>query len=255
MWGLRTILNKTCVLDQTQAVLNQQTRNTFILKRKWPLPLHKKGGKVPKMKNRHFIYELVEDTNISKKPDMKIILNKFVDGVGNVGDVLTLRPNVAYNEFLLPGLAVYATPENLQKFKTDENKSKETLQFTSPYVQRTIGVLSRLVLQITMSKTTPWKLEPWHIKTSFRKAGFVVPEHAITMPPIEINGPDLSLQEKEFFVTVKINNKEEVNVRCRIHHWATGLERLPWEEFHWKKPLEALIPEQAAILEKMPLPE
>lgn len=73
------------------------------------------------------------------------------------------------------------------------------------YFIQTMGCLSRLVLQIIMSKTQPWTLEPWHIKASFRKACFVVPEHAITMPPITIKGPDLSLQEKEFFVTVKVS--------------------------------------------------
>ncbi|XP_022121351.2 39S ribosomal protein L9, mitochondrial [Pieris rapae] len=253
MWGLRAFLNKNTVVEQ--ASFFQQIRNTFILKRRWPPPLHKKNGRVPKLKARHFVYDLIEDTNINKKPDLKVILNQFVDGAGNVGDILTLRPNVAYKEFLLPGLAVYATPDNLQKYKAAENKSRESSDFSSPYVQRTINCLSQTVLQITMNKTTPWKLEPWHIKTSLRKAGYIVPEEAITMPPKEITGPDLTLQEKEFFITVKINNKEEVNVRCRIHHWATGLERLPWEEFHWKKPLEALIPEQAEILEKMPLPQ
>lgn len=70
---------------------------------------------------------------------------------------------------------------------------------------QTMGCLSRLVLQITMSKTQPWTLEPWHVRTSFRKAGYVVPEHAIIMPTVSITGPDLSLQEKEFIVTVKVS--------------------------------------------------
>ena len=68
-----------------------------------------------------------------------------------------------------------------------------------------MGCLSSLVLQISMSKTQPWTLEPWHVRTSFRKAGYVVPEYAITMPPVTIKGPDLSLQEKEFYVTVKVS--------------------------------------------------
>lgn len=55
-------------------------QNTFILKRRWPPPLHKKTGKVPKMKGRHFVYDLVEDTNLRKATDMKIILSQFVDG-------------------------------------------------------------------------------------------------------------------------------------------------------------------------------
>lgn len=55
--------------------------------------------------------------------------------------------------------------------------------------------------------------------------------------------------------SLQINKTEKVNVRCRIHHWATGLERLPWEENHWKKPYEALFPEQAQVLEAIPLPK
>ncbi|CAH2094618.1 unnamed protein product [Euphydryas editha] len=253
MFGLRSSFCK--IIDIGPNLLHQQSRNTFILKRKWPPPLHKKGGKPAKLRARHFVYDLVEDTTVTKKPDIKIILSQFVDGVGNEGDVLTLRPAIAYREFLMPGLAVYASPENFKKYQVDENKPKAVSEFSSPYVQRTMGCLSRLVLQIIMSKTQPWTLEPWHIRASFRKAGYVVPEHAITMPPVTIKGPDLTLQEKEFFVTVKINNKEEVNVRCRIHHWATGLDRLPWVKDHWKKPLEALIPEQATTLQNMPLSE
>ncbi|CAG4953848.1 unnamed protein product [Parnassius apollo] len=253
MLGIRSIFNKAVTTFPT--LFSQQTRNTFVLKRRWPPPLHKKGGKPSKLRGRHFVYDLVEDTNVRKKPDIKIILNQFVDGIGEAGDVLTLSPAKAYKEFLVPGLAVYASPDNIAKFKVDESKPKVEGTFSSPYVQRTIGCLSRLVLHITMSKKEPWTLEPWHVRASFRKAGFVVPEYAIKMPPVEIKGPDLSLQEKEFYVTVKINNTEEVNVRCRIHHWATGLDRLPWVEFHWKKPCEALIPEQAEELEKIPLPK
>ena len=56
-----------------------------------------------------------------------------------------------------------------------------------------------------MNKMEPWTLEPWHITASFRKSGFIVPEHAIEMPPAQIKGPDLSLQDKEFYVTVTVS--------------------------------------------------
>ncbi|XP_052756645.1 39S ribosomal protein L9, mitochondrial [Galleria mellonella] len=253
MYGISSFFSKA--LASGQQLITQQTRNTFILKRKFPPPLHKKGAKVAKMKAKHFIYDLVEDTNVKKKPEVKVILKQFVDGIGNKGDVLTLRSMIAYRDYLVPGLAVYASPENLLKYNTIENKQTKEENFSSPHVQRTMSCLSRLVLNITMSKLQPWTLEPWHIKASFRKTGFVVPEYAIEMPPVTIKGPDLKLQDKEFYVTVTINKTEKVKVRCRIHHWATGLDRLPWVEFHWKKPLEALIPEQAADLEKMPLPQ
>lgn len=50
-------------------VLMQQSRNTFILKRKYPVPLHKKYETRAKLKHKHFIYELIEDTNV--KPQKK----------------------------------------------------------------------------------------------------------------------------------------------------------------------------------------
>lgn len=55
-----------------------------------------------------------------------------------------------------------------------------------------------------MNRENPWVLKPWHIKVSFRKCGYNVPEEAIIMPPKEIKGPDMNLQNKEFYVTVKV---------------------------------------------------
>lgn len=59
-----------------------------------------------------------------------------------------------------------------------------------------------------MNKDMPWTLEPWHVKVSFRKSGYVVPEEAITIPK-EIKGPDMSLENKEFFVIVTVNDKKQ----------------------------------------------
>lgn len=57
-------------------------------------------------------------------------------GVGNPGEVLSLRPNQAYRQFLMPGLAVYANPDNLEKYKVDESQPKMEKQYSSPHVQR-----------------------------------------------------------------------------------------------------------------------
>lgn len=57
-------------------------------------------------------------------------------GVGNVGDLVKMRPLKAYKELLLPGLAVYATQENMIKYKMDEEKPKTEDLYSSPYVQR-----------------------------------------------------------------------------------------------------------------------
>lgn len=103
-------------------------------------------------------------------------------------------------------------------------------------------MLQNLILSIVMNKDQPWVIEPWHIKASLRKAGYHVDEKTITLPVEKITGPDLLKQNKEFFVTVTINNLETARVKCRIHHWSTDpSERLPYVPFHWKESSEPLI--------------
>lgn len=55
-----------------------------------------------------------------------------------------------------------------------------------------------------MNMEKSWTIQPWHIKAAFRKCGYIVPEYAITLPDKQIVGPDMSLQGKEFFVTVTV---------------------------------------------------
>lgn len=55
-----------------------------------------------------------------------------------------------------------------------------------------------------MNKEMPWTLKPWHVKTSFRKCGYHVPEDTITIPSKPIQGPNMDLEGKEFFVTVVV---------------------------------------------------
>nr|CAD7407565.1 unnamed protein product [Timema cristinae] len=179
----------------------QQSRTTFILRRKTTPSLHKKGKPQQKLRARHFIYELVEDTNTRKHNKMEIILTDYVSGLGARGDKVSVKPNFAYNNLLLPGLAVYSTPENSEKYCTPQEESIKP-KFSSPYASRTVGFLSKMTLAIVMNKEIPWKLEPWHIRMSFRKAGVDVAEHAIELPEKPIKGPNLDLECKIFFVTI-----------------------------------------------------
>lgn len=105
-------------------------QNTYILKRRNPLPLHKKGEPPKQLKPKNYIYDLVENKVCKKLPDMEVILTSHVTGLGNIGDKVVVRPEYAYNELLLPGLAVYATPENEKKY--EEYETKETdVQYSS----------------------------------------------------------------------------------------------------------------------------
>lgn len=213
----------------------QPNRTTVILRRKWPPGLHKKSQQPKRLRGRHYVYEFVENTESKKKPDIEVILTDYVQGLGERGDRVFVRPNIAYNKLLLPGLAVYATPTNIERYCKEETDRK--LTYSSPFVQRTLGFLSNLHLSVTMNKEVPWTVEPWHIRASLRKHGVHVPESAIKIPDEPITGPDLDKEGKIFFVTITVNNQEKVDVKCRIHHWSTKLsDRLPFTPEYWKLP-------------------
>lgn len=71
-------------------------------------------------------------------------------------------------------------------------------------ILQTAKMLSLRVISVSMNLHNSWTLEPWHVRVAFRRAGIIVPEDALTLPPHPISGPDLSLQGKEFAVKVKV---------------------------------------------------
>lgn len=77
----------------------------------------------------------MEDTLVKKRQNLEVVLKEYVEGVGDKGDVVSLRPNEAYNNLLLPGLAVYKTPENIAKY-TKTEQDKDEILHSSPYAQR-----------------------------------------------------------------------------------------------------------------------
>lgn len=231
---------------------NQQ--NTYILKRRWEPKLHKKNEKPSKLRGRHFVYDLVEDTSTRPQINLDLILTSFVDGVGQKGDVVTVKQNYGYNKLLLPGLAVYKTPENLEQFASKETANDDDEKHSSPYAERTVNILQSLTFNVVMNKDNPWTVEKWHIRTSFRKMNIYVPEECIELPEQPITGPDLNKEQKEFYVTVTINNLEKARAKFRVHHWSTEpSERLPYVFECWKTPSEPLFGLESKSQSEKPL--
>ena len=56
-----------------------------------------------------------------------------------------------------------------------------------------------------MNVSNEWTVEAWHIRLAFLKLKMYVPVECIEMPPGEIKGPNLSLENKEFLVYVTVN--------------------------------------------------
>ncbi|KAL1401421.1 hypothetical protein pipiens_006609 [Culex pipiens pipiens] len=142
-------------------------------------------------------------------------------------------------------------PLPVARYAVERDAAAEQEQHSSAYAQRTVNKLEQLTLAVVMNKDHPWVIERWHIGASLRKAGFYVPNEAITLPDAPIEGPDLLKQNKEFFCTVTINNLEQAKLRCRIHHWSTEpSERLPYVFEHWKNQAEPLFGDDSAPVPK-----
>ncbi|CAK9808001.1 39S ribosomal protein L9, mitochondrial [Anthophora plagiata] len=246
-------IQSTFLSNQTNVIV-QQTRNTFILKRKHAPRLHKKYEKTVRLRQRNFIYELVEDTNIKKQKKIDVILLETIKNVGEKGQMINVPSIRGYETLILPKLATYATPENIEKYLIDDASIEKSMcGYSSRFVERTMNLLSQSYLCIRMSLDVPWTIEKWHIRATFRCVGYIVPEDAITLPERTISGPDMSLENKEFYVTVKINNCEEVKVRCKIRHYTSDPERI----IIYDKPIYqlsniAIFPEDQPILDSLP---
>ncbi|XP_043484779.1 39S ribosomal protein L9, mitochondrial [Leptopilina heterotoma] len=245
--------NENSLLECSKIIALQQKRTSYVMKRKYPVGLHKKTGPRygEKLKHRHFIYEVIESPYDKELKPLEVILTDYVEGIGNKGEKLTLKHSIAY-KLILPGLAVYASPENIEKYKDIDNESK--LAFSSPYVPRTMNILMSRLVMVPMNINNPWKLERWHVHSALRSHGIICPAEAIKMPDHEISGPNIELMEnKEFYIEVTINNKEKQLVRCRIHHvhkTPTLCSRLPAD--FYKYPAEPIFPEDKPILDSMP---
>lgn len=108
------------------------------MKRKTPPQLHKKHGSPKRLKSKHYVYELIQDTDTVQQPNLEVILTEYVEGIGNKGEKVSVRPNFAYHQLLLPGLAVYASAENIGKY---ERIDSSDLKYSSPTVQRVMQYL------------------------------------------------------------------------------------------------------------------
>lgn len=193
---------KKNVFLRTNELVHNQIRTIFVIKRVNPPKLHRKGEAPKNMKRKNYIYELVKNTETEKQPEIEVILKSYVEGLRNVGRKVSVSPNYAYNKLLLPGLAVYAYPANVKNFYIQTDTDKE---YSFAYALYTVKSLQRVLLSVVMNMENPWTIKPWHIKASFRKCGYIVPESAITLPETPISGPDMNLEDKEFFITVTVS--------------------------------------------------
>jgi len=200
----------------------------------------------------YFRYETVKETD-AEPNDIKIILLKSSEEFGKRGQILTLNARIARQELLLPGLAVYASPENLNKYE-NITIAEDAVSYSSSTVRVSMSELKKMVVPLVMSGQHHWNIEPKHIKFAFLSQGIIVDESNITLPDVLIKGPDPTVIEKEFGVDVKINDFEKVTIRCVLFEQPAPNDlggMIPphgWE----KRFYPPLITEQADLLRMLP---
>jgi large subunit ribosomal protein L9 len=67
------------------------------------------------------MYKFVERVHDKTTSDIACILTDSVEGVGIRGDTVTVKRRLFRNRLLPAGLAVYASPENQEKFVQDKD--------------------------------------------------------------------------------------------------------------------------------------
>lgn len=140
------------------------------------------------------------------------------------------NPAFARVDLLLPGFAVYASEENLEKYR-DILIPEEDRVFSSPYIKKVVQlgvlyhclhsvprrrrslqllpILRRKVLPLSMNIDNEWTLEPWHIQTCLERIMLSVPEECIKLPKTPISGPNMSNEGKEFLVYITVRIRDD----------------------------------------------
>lgn len=252
---LKTPSTTLSLLRNLRSPIHEEIRTAKILRRVVEPLLSKTWYKQPRsLIKENYIYVCEEVTEDRKKPNIDVILTQFVEGLGNKWDVVSVRPFYGLSHLIVPGLAMYATPENL-KLRDKMRVEKEDLgpvfsTRTSPVM---IRMLKSTIVRLPMNRDQGWTVEPWHLRIALRQVGITVPEEAIELPETPITGPDYAGKEnKVFLATIYVNKVDKGMIPFRIQHVGKAVRVDEGTEVPFEKlPVEALFPEQEATLQEL----
>ncbi|XP_061872110.1 large ribosomal subunit protein bL9m [Colius striatus] len=195
-----------------RALSLSHSRDTVIVERWWQVPLAKEGQEPWLHPRRHRVYRLLEDTKHRPKEPLQLILTQAVEGLGHRGDVVSVKKHVGRNKLLPQGLAVYASPENRDRFEQEKLQQEgklEALQTQSG--ERTIKFLQRCRLEVGMKNNVQWELNNEIVARHFLKNLRVfVPPHALRLPEEPIT------RWGEYWCDVTVNGLDTVRVPMSV---------------------------------------
>jgi len=199
---------------------------------------------------RHFRYDVVEETD-AEPADIKVLILKSSEEFGRRGQIRSINARIARQELLLPGLGIYASPYNLEKYKKIV-LPEDSVQFSSETVSKCVADMSKYVVPIIMNGDNRWTLEPWHVRFALLNHGVSLEEHCIKLPDQKISGPNQTLEGKEFLLTLQINDFERAKIRAVLFHKSIE-DRSELPPLHWEKRFyEPMFSDEAEELRMLP---
>ncbi|XP_006861498.1 PREDICTED: 39S ribosomal protein L9, mitochondrial [Chrysochloris asiatica] len=187
-------------------------RGTVIVERCWKVPLAGEGKK-PRLRRRHRVYKLVEDTKHQPKDKLELILTQSVDELGVRGDLVSVKKSVGRNQLLPQGLAVYASPENKKLFEEEKLLRKEGKleRIQTKAGEATVKFLRSCHLEVGMKNNVKWELNPEIVaRHFFRNLGVVVAPHTVKLPEKPIT------RWGEYWCEVTVNGLDTVRVPMSV---------------------------------------
>ncbi|XP_068946099.1 large ribosomal subunit protein bL9m [Petaurus breviceps papuanus] len=203
-----------------------QSWNTVIVERWWKVPLAAEGQS-PRLRRRHRVYRLVEDTQHQPQGTMELILTQTMEGLGIRGETVTVKKSLGRNKLLPEGLAVYPSPENKKMFEAENELRQEgkleKLQTKTGVT--TVKFLKNCHLEVGMKNNVKWELNPEIVcRHFFRNLGVVVSPHALKLPEEPIT------RWGEYWCEVTVNGLDTVRVPMSV----VNFERPKTKRYkHW----------------------
>lgn len=145
---------------------------------------------------------------------MQVILTDKLRNLGEIGDVVTVKPGYGRN-FLIPqGKAQRATKANIEHFESQraelEKRAKDNLQAAHARAEK----LSSAVVTVSARAGDEGKLYgsvgPKEVSDALIAAGFEVEKKEITMPEGPIH------EVGEFDVALQLHSDVEAQVKVRV---------------------------------------
>ncbi|HHD10999.1 MAG TPA: 50S ribosomal protein L9 [Deltaproteobacteria bacterium] len=144
---------------------------------------------------------------------MKIILKSDVEGLGNLGEIVTVKPGYARNYLIPKGFAIEATEGNLRQFETEKEAWKKKQERLREEQEKLKAAIEGVSLTFTRRAGEDEKLfgsvTSMDIAAALREKGFHIDKRSIQLDePIKTLG--------EFNIGVKLAKDIVATVKVQV---------------------------------------